>query len=69
MSESDEININSLHYTVLREVENDTILEIDPNFYRNLADFIGNLSKQKFDGVEDKSRILWWRWQQSLYPC
>ena len=54
MSESDEININSLHYTVLREVENDTILEIDPNFYRNLADFIGNLSKQKFDGIEDK---------------
>ena len=54
MSESNQININSLHHTVLRETENDSILEIDPNFYRNLADFIGNLRKQEFDGVENK---------------
>ena len=30
------------------------LLEIDPNFYRNLSDFIGNLRKQEFDGVENK---------------
>ncbi len=54
MSESNQIDVNSLHYTVLREIENDSILEIDPNFYRNLADFIGNLRKQEFDGVENK---------------
>ena len=28
--------------------------EINPNFYRNLSDFIGNLQKQEFDGVENK---------------
>jgi len=54
MSESNQIDINSLHYTVLQETENDSILEIDPNFYRNLSDFIGNLRKQEFDGVESK---------------
>ena len=54
MSESNQIDINSLHQTVLLETENDSILEIDPNFYRNLSEFIGNLKKQEFDGVESK---------------
>ncbi len=54
MSESDQIDINSLHHTVLRETESDSILEIDPNFYRNLSNFIGNLKKQEFDGIESK---------------
>ena len=54
MSEPNQININSLHLTVLRETQDDLLLEIDPNFYRNLSDFIGNLRKQEFDGVENK---------------
>ena len=54
MSESNQIDINSLHHIVLREIENDSLLEIDPNFYRDLANFIGNLRKQEFDGVESK---------------
>jgi len=54
MSESNQIDINSLHHTVLRETENDSLLEIKPNFYRSLSDFIGNLRKQEFDGVENK---------------
>ena len=54
MSESNQIDINSLHNTVLRETENDSLLEIKPNFYRSLSDFIGNLRKQEFDGVENK---------------
>ncbi len=54
MSESNRIDINFLHHAVLRETENESLLEIDPNFYRNLSDFIGNLRKQEFDGVENK---------------
>ena len=54
MSDSNEININNLYLVVLRETENDSIQEIDPNFYRQLSDFIGNLKKQEFDGVESK---------------
>lgn len=54
MSETNQMNINSLHHIVLRETENDSLLEIEPNFYINLADFIGNLRKQEFDGVESQ---------------
>jgi len=54
MSESNQIDINSLHHTVLREIENDSLIEINPIFYRDLADFIGNLRKQEFDGIESK---------------
>ena len=54
MSETNQIDINYLHHTVLRETEDESLLEIDPNFYRNLSDFIGNLKKQEFDGVESK---------------
>ena len=54
MSESNQIDINSLHHTVLLETENDSLVEIKPNFYRSLSDFIGNLRKQEFDGVESK---------------
>jgi DNA replication factor GINS len=43
-----------LHNTVLQETEDDSLMEIDQNFYRNLSDFIGNLKKQEFDGVENK---------------
>ena len=54
MSELNEIDINSFHSIVLRETESDSIQELDPNFYRNLSDFIGNLKKQEFDGIESK---------------
>ena len=54
MSELNQIDINKLHNIVIRETENETIQEIEPNFYRDLSDFIGNLKKQEFDGVESK---------------
>ena len=54
MSELNEIDINSLHAIVLRETESDSIQEMEPNFYRNLSDFIGNLKRQEFDGIESK---------------
>ena len=54
MSEPNQIDINSLHHVVLREIEDDSLLEIEPDFYKNLSDFIGNLRKQEFDGVENK---------------
>ena len=54
MSESNQIDINSLHHIVLRETENDMLLELEPNFYQNLSNFIGNLRKQEYDGIESK---------------
>ena len=54
MSESNQIDISKLHHIVLRETESDSIQEIDANFYREISDFIGNLKKQEFDGIENK---------------
>ena len=54
MSETNEIDLNKLHHIVLRETESDSIQEINPDFYRSLSDFIGDLKKQEFDGVESK---------------
>lgn len=54
MSETNQIDIQSLHSIVLRETESDSILELEPGFYRNLSDFLGNLKKQEFDGIESK---------------
>ena len=54
MSESKEITINSLYSTVLREVENESVQEIDPTLYDSIAEFIGKLKKQEFDNVENK---------------
>jgi len=54
MSETNEIDLNKLHHVVLRETESDSIQEISPDFYRNLSNFIGDLKKQEFDGIENK---------------
>ena len=54
MSETNQIDIQLLHSKVLRETENDSIQELEPDFYRNLSDFLGNLKKQEFDGIESK---------------
>ena len=54
MSEPNQIDINYLHHIVLRETENDMLLELEPNFYQNLSNFIGNLRKQEYDGIESK---------------
>ena len=58
MSESNQIDISELHKIVLQESENDQIQEINPDFYKELSDFIGNLKKQEFDGVENKIKQM-----------
>jgi len=54
MSETEGIDINYLYDLVLRESESDSVLEIEPNFYRKISDFIGSLRKQEYDGIENK---------------
>ena len=54
MSELNQIDINMLHHIVLRETESDSLQELSPNFYSDLSNFIGNLKKQEYDGVEKK---------------
>ncbi len=54
MSESNEITINSLYTSVLRETENDSVQELPPNFYRLISDYIGKLKREEYDGIEAK---------------
>ena len=54
MSETKKIDVNSLYAILLREVENDSVQEIDPKLYINIAEFLGNLKSQDFDGIESK---------------
>ena len=54
MAETDQISIGSLHQAVLRETEGESVLELDPDFYRSLAGRIGDIRRQEFDGVEGK---------------
>ena len=54
MSQPSPINITFLHAFILRESENETIQDLDPNFYELLSKFIGNLKNEEYDGIEDK---------------
>jgi DNA replication factor GINS len=54
MSETKKFDVNSLYSILLRETENDTVQELDPKYYHNIADFLGNLKNQDYDGVESK---------------
>lgn len=54
MSESKEIDINSLYSIVLRESEVDQIQELDSELYKTISKYIGELKRQEFDGIENK---------------
>ena len=54
MSEIKKIDLNSLYSALVREIENDTVQEMEPQFYRNLSEYLGKLRSESYDGVENK---------------
>jgi DNA replication factor GINS len=54
MSETKKIDLNLLYSTLVREIENDTVQEIEPQFYRNLSEYLGKLKSESYDGIENK---------------
>ena len=48
MSETKKIDANSLYALLLREVENDSVQELDAKLYSNIAEFLGNLKSQDY---------------------
>ena len=54
MSEKNEIITESLYQVTLREVTNNDLQEIDPDFYTNISIFIGKLRGENYDGIETK---------------
>lgn len=50
-----QTRLGKLYHMVLREVEDESALtEIDAGLYREMSEFIGNLSRQEYSGVEDE---------------
>lgn len=54
MSETKKIDLNSLYSTLVREIENDTVQELDSQFYIGLAEYLGKLKSESYDGIENK---------------
>lgn len=54
MLDQNEIDINALYSIALRETENETIQEINPNFYTSISNFIGKLKREEYDNIEAK---------------
>ena len=54
MSEKNEITAGSLYQVTLREVTNNDLQEIDPDFYTSISIFIGKLRGENYDGIETK---------------
>ena len=52
MSETKEIDVNSLYAILLREIENDSVQEINQTLYISIADFVGKLKSEGYDGIE-----------------
>jgi len=54
MSEKNEITAESLYQVTLREVTNNDLQEIDPDFYTSISNFVGKLRGENYDGMETK---------------
>lgn len=54
MSETKKIDLNLLYSTLVREIENDMVQEIEPQFYRSLSEYLGKLKSESYDGIENK---------------
>ena len=54
MSEIKKIDVSSLYGILLREIENDSVQEIDSRLYTNVSDMLGKLKNQGYDGIESK---------------
>ncbi|MDA7959390.1 MAG: hypothetical protein MPJ08_01500 [Nitrosopumilus sp.] len=51
-----EMDVASLHHRVQREAESGDLTELEPDFYRALASFLGGLRQQEYDGTAAKVR-------------
>ncbi len=54
MSEKNEMTAESLYQVTLREITNNDLQEIDPDFYTYISNFIGKLRGENYDGAESK---------------
>lgn len=60
MSETKRVDLNYLYSTLIREIENEQVQEIDAEFYKTLSEYLGKLKNEGYDGIENKikSRLI-----------
>ncbi|MFQ5969496.1 MAG: hypothetical protein ACE5J2_03255 [Nitrososphaerales archaeon] len=49
---SELLEIKKLYGMLVTEIENDSVQYIQPNTYRDIADMLGNMKGQGYDGIE-----------------
>lgn len=54
MSEIKKIDVNSLYNILLREIENDSVQEVDSQLYYSISEMLGKLKNQGYDGIESR---------------
>ena len=56
MSSEESMDLKTLHVIVLQEFQSDEPQELNPDFFKNLSNFIGNLKNEEYDGLENKTK-------------
>ena len=56
MSSNESPDLNLLYTLTLKEIQNDDIQRLNPNFYGILSQFLGNLKIEEYDGIEKKTK-------------
>ncbi len=51
---SEWLDVKALYAILVKEVENDSLQSVEPSVYRDIANMLGNLKGQGYDGLEAK---------------
>jgi len=54
MSDEKKIDINLLYSILIRETENDSVQEINPELFLTISNLTGKLKSEDYDGIETK---------------
>ena len=54
MSETNQMDLNTLYTIVLHESESDSVQELNANLYPSISEFIGKLKREEYDNIEAK---------------
>jgi len=56
MSSNELPDLNLLYRLTLKEIQNDDIQHLNPDFYKTLSHFLGKLKTEEYDGLEAKAK-------------
>ena len=56
MSSNELPDLNLLYRLTLKEIQNNDIQHLNPDFYKTLSHFLGKLKTEEYDGLEAKAK-------------